>query len=89
MIQRLCICNNDLTDILLEDIFKDINVHTNFQLELVDSVSAKSTSEINVMHEKFRYTQLKRIVMKNVKKELDLSFQQRLSNPELYFHEVK
>ena len=49
MIQHSCTCNNDLTDILLEDISKDINVHIDFQHELMDSDSTKSTSEINAM----------------------------------------
>ena len=30
MIQHSCSCNNDLTDILLEDISKDINVNIDF-----------------------------------------------------------
>ena len=87
MIQHSCTYNNDLTDILLEDISKDINVHIDFQHELMDSDNTKSTSEINAMYEELRYKQLKENVMQNVKKELDLSFQQRLSNKELHFYE--
>ena len=41
VIQHLCTCNNDLTDILLEDITKDINVHIDFQHELMDSNNTK------------------------------------------------
>ena len=80
IIQHSCTCNNDLTDILLEDISKYINVHIDFQHELMDSDNTKSTSEINAMYEELRYKQLKENVMQDVKKELDLSFQQRLSN---------
>ena len=80
-------CNNDLTDILLEDISKDINVYIDFQHELMDSDSTKSTSEINAMYEELRCKQLKENIMQDVKKELDLSFQQRLSNVELHFYE--
>ena len=80
IIQHSCICNNDSTDILLEDISKYINVHIDFQHELMDSDNTKSTSEINAMYEELRYKQLKENVMQDVKKELDLSFQQRLSN---------
>ena len=87
MIQHSCMCNNDLTDILLEDISKDINVYIDFQYELMDSDSTKSTSEINAMYEELRYKQLKENIMQDVKKELDLSFQQRLSNVELHFYE--
>ena len=47
MIQHSCTCNNNLTDILLEDISKDINVLIDFQHELVDSDNKKSKSEIN------------------------------------------
>ena len=83
MIQHSCTCNNDLTDILLEDISKDINVHIDFQHDLMDSDNTKSTSEINAMYQGLRYKQLKENVMQDVKKELDLSFQQRLGNIEL------
>ena len=83
MIQHSCTCNNDLTDILLEDISKDINVHIDFQHDLMDSDNTKSTSEINAMYQELRYKQLKENVMQDVKKELDLSFQQRLGNIEL------
>ena len=44
----------------------------------MDSDNAKSTSKINTMYEKPRYKQLKENVMQDVKKELDLSFQQKL-----------
>ena len=87
MIQHSCTCNNDLTNILLEDISKDINVHTDFQHELMDSDNTKSTSEINAMYEELRYKQLKENVMQDVKKELDLSSQKKLSNIELHFYE--
>ena len=55
MMQRSCICNNDLTDILLKT-SKDINVHINLQLELVDNINAKSTSEINAIYTKISGT---------------------------------
>ena len=84
---HLCACNNDLTDILLEDISKDINVHIDFQHELMDSDSTNSKSEINAMYEELSYKQLKESAMQDVKKELDLSFQQRLNHKELHFHE--
>ena len=87
MIQHSCTCNNDLTDILLEDISKDMNVHIDFQHELMDSDNAKSTSEINAMYEELRYKQLKENFTQHVKKDLYLSFQQKLSNKELYFCE--
>ena len=87
MTQHPYTCNNDLTDILLEDIFKDINVHIDFQHELMDSDNTKSTSEVNAMHEESKQKQLKESVMQDVKNELDLSFQQKLSNIELYFYE--
>ena len=51
MIQHSSICNKDPIDIVLEDIFKYISVHINFQRELIDNVSTKSTSEINVVYE--------------------------------------
>ena len=54
-------CNNDLTDIRLEDISKDVNVHTDFQHELMDSDDTKSTSTKSSQ-------QLKEIVMQDVKK---------------------
>ena len=82
MIQHSCTSTDNLTDILLEDISKDINVHIDFQHEFMDSNSNKSTSEIEL-----RYKQLKRNIMQDVKKELNLSFQQRLSNTELHFYE--
>ena len=87
MIQHSCTCNNDLTDILLEEISKDINVHIDFQHELMDSNNSKSTSETNAIYEKLRYKQLKENVTQDIKKELHLSFQQKLSNIELHFHE--
>ena len=59
MIQHLCACNNDLTDILLEDISKDINVYIDFQHQLMDSDNTKSISEINAMYEELTYKQLK------------------------------
>ena len=68
MIQFSCICNNDLTDINLEDISEDKNVHIDFQHELIDGVSAKSTSEINAMYGELRYTYFKEKVMKKIKK---------------------
>ena len=52
MIQYSCMCNNDLTEIILEDVSKDINVHIDFQHEVNNSVSAKSTSEINAVYKK-------------------------------------
>ena len=60
MIQHSCNCNNELTDILLENISKDL-------------------------YKELRYKQLKENVMQDVKKELYLSFRQRLSNIELHF----
>ena len=74
MIQHSCTCNNGLTDILLEDISKDINVHIDFQQELTDSNKTKSTSEINARYKELRCKKLKENVMEDVKKELDLSF---------------
>ena len=87
MIQCSCTCNNDLTDILQEDISKDLNLHIDFQHEFMDSDNTKSTSEINAMYEELRYKPLKENIMQEVKKQLDLSFQQRLSNVELHFYE--
>ena len=87
MIQYSCTCNNDLTDILQEDISKDLNLHIDFQHEFLDSDNTKPTSEINAMYEELRYKLLKENIMQEVKKSLDLSFQQRLSNLELYFYE--
>ena len=87
MIQYSCTCNNDFTGVLLEDISKDINVRVDLQHELIDSDNTKSTSEINAMYKELRYKQLKENIMQYVKKELDLSFQQRLSNIELHFYE--
>ena len=87
MIQHSCTCNNDLADILLEDISKDINAYIDFQHELVDSDNTKSTFEINAMYEELRYKQLQENYIKDVKKELDLSFQQRLSNIELHLYD--
>ena len=77
MIQHSCTCNNDLTDILLEEISTDINVHIDFQHELMESDNTKSTSEISAMYEELRCKQLKENILQNVKKELDLSFQQK------------
>ena len=74
MIQHSCTCNNGLTDILLEDISKDINVHIDFQQELTDSNNTKSTSEINAMYKELRCKKLKENVMEDVKKELEISF---------------
>ena len=71
----------------MEDISKDINVYIDFQYELMDSDNTKSTSEINTMYEELRYKQLKENIMQEVKNELDLSFQRRLSNIELHFYE--
>ena len=85
MIQHSCTCNTDLTDVLLEDISKNINVHIDFQYELMDSDNTKLTSETNAMYEELRYKQLKENIMQEVKK--DFSFQQRLSNIELHFYE--
>ena len=53
----------------------------------MDSDNTKSTPEINAMYEELRYKQLKENIMQSVKKELDLSFQQKLSNVELHFYE--
>ena len=61
-----------MTDILLEGISKDINVHIDFQDELMDSDNTKSTSEINAMHEELRYKQLNENIIQDVKKVLDL-----------------
>ena len=69
-----------MTFILLEDISADISVDIDFQHKLMDSDNSKSTCEINAMHEELRYKQLKENVMQDVKKELDLSLQQKLSN---------
>ena len=71
----------------MEDISEDISVDIDFQHKLMDSDNSKSTCEINAMHEELRYKQLKENVMQDVKKELDLSLQQRLSNIELHFYE--
>ena len=60
MIQHSCNCNNELIDILLENISKNL-------------------------YKELRYKQLKENVMQDVKKELYLSFRQRLSNIELHF----
>ena len=87
MIQHSCTCNNDFTGVLLEDISKDINVRVDLQHELIDSDNTKSTSEINAMYKELRYKQFKENIMQHVKKELDLSFQQRLGNIELHFYE--
>ena len=76
-----------MTFILLEDISEDISVDIDFQHKVMDSDNSKSTCEINAMHEELRYKQLKENVMQDVKKELDLSLQQRLSNIELHFYE--
>ena len=62
-------------------------MHIDFQHELMDSDNTKSTSEINAMYQELRYEQLNENVIQDVKKELDLSFQQRLSNIELHFYE--
>lgn len=87
MIQHSCICYNDLTDIFLEDLSKDINEHIDYQHGFIDSVSAKSTSQIKAMHEELRCAKLKEKITKDVKKELDLSVQQGLENLELCFQE--
>ena len=79
IIQHSCTCNKDLTDILLEDISKDKNGRIDFQHELMDRDNTKSTSEINAMYEELKYKQLKENVMQDVKKQLDLSFQQNLA----------
>ena len=60
----------------MEDISEDISVDIDFQHKLMDSDNSKSTCEINAMHEELRYKQLKENVMQDVKKELDLSFEQ-------------
>ena len=60
MIQHSCNCNNELIDILMENISKNL-------------------------YKELRYKQLKENVMQDVKKELYLSFRQRLSNIELHF----
>ena len=69
MIQHSCTCNNDLTEIPLEDISKDINVPIDFQHELMDSDNTKSTFEINTMDEELGYKQLKENVMQEVQKK--------------------
>ena len=66
MIQHPCTCNNDLIDILLEDISKDINVHIDFQHEVMDSGNAKSKSEINATYEELRCKQLEKNIMQDV-----------------------
>ena len=58
----------------LEDISKDINVHIDFQHELMDSDNTNSTYEINAIYEELTYRQLKENIMQDVKKELDLFF---------------
>ena len=68
MIQHPCTCNDDLTDILLEDISKDINGHIELQHEFMDSDNTKSTSEINAMYEELRYKQLIENVIQDFKK---------------------
>ena len=55
MIQHSCTCNNGLTDILLEDISKDINVHIDLQHEFMDNDKTKSTSKINATYEELRF----------------------------------
>ena len=87
IIQHFCTCNNDSTDILLEEISKDINEHIDFQHELMEGDNTKSTSEIRAMYEELRYKQIKENVLQDFKNELDLSFQQRLNNIELHFYE--
>ena len=62
-------------------------IHIDFQHEFMDSDNTKSTSEINAMYEELRCKQLEKNIMQDVKKELDLSFQPRLSNVELHFYE--
>ena len=62
-------------------------IHIDFQHELMDSDNTKSTSEIKAMYEAIRYKQLKESIMQHVKKELDLFFEQTLSNVELHFYE--
>ena len=87
MIQHSCTCINDLIDVLLKDIFKDINVHIDFQHERMHNDNTKSTSQVNAMYEELRYKGLKENIMQDVKKELALSFQKRPSNIELHFYE--
>ena len=86
MIQHSCTCDNGLTDIHLEDISKDIDVHINLQYEVMDSDNTKLTSEINAMYEELRKKQLIENFMQDANKELDLPFRQRLKNIELYFY---
>ena len=62
-------------------------IHIDFQHELMDSDNTKSTSEIKAMYEEIRYKQFKENIIQHVKKEIDLSFQQTLSNVELHFYE--
>ena len=76
MIQHSWACNNNFTDILLEDISKDLNVHIDFQHKIMGSGNTKSTYKINTMYEELRHKQLKENVMQDVKKESDLSFEQ-------------
>ena len=49
-----------MTDIRLEDIFKDISVHTDFQHELMDSDDTNPTSEINAVYEELTTVKGKR-----------------------------
>ena len=48
-----------MTDILLENISKDINAHIDFEHEFMDSDNTKSTSEINAIY--VRLTQIKTV----------------------------
>ena len=63
MIQQSRTCDNDLPDIPLEDISKNIDVHIDFQHEDMDNNNTKSTSEINAMFKELRYKQLKENIM--------------------------
>ena len=87
MIQYSCTCDNGLTDIHLEDISKDIDVHIDLQYEVMDSNNSKLTSEINAMYEELRNKQMNENFMQDANKELDLPFRQRFKNIELYFYE--
>ena len=64
MIRHSYTCNNDLTDILLEDLSKDINAHIDFEHEFMDSDNTKSTSEINAIY--VRLTQIQTVKGKHV-----------------------
>ena len=80
MIQLSCTCDNGLTDIHLENISQDIDVHIDFQYVVMDSDNTKLITEINAMYKELRNKQLNENVMQDANKELDLPFRQRLEN---------